>query len=99
MEDTQPNMNHDLMLDGNAVGGLLHELFAIDMTATPAECANCSTVSEMGSLMAFMQAPGTVLRCPACGQVMMSIVEMPNAMHLDIRGVAQLRIARSAGST
>ena len=94
MED----IHQDMMLDGNAVAGLMQELFAVDMTATPAECANCGMVSEMGSLMAFTQAPGSVLRCPSCGQVMLSIVETPNAIHLDIRGVAHLRIARTTGS-
>lgn len=97
-QDTSQDMNRDMMLDGNAVGGMMQEMFAVEMTATPAECANCGTMSAMGSLMAFTQAPGTVLRCPACGQVMMSIVETPNAMHLDVRGVAQLRFARSTGA-
>lgn len=96
MEDTQPDMIDKMMLDGNAVGGMLQEVFAIDMTATPAECANCGATSAIGSLVAFTQAPGAVLRCPACGQVMMSFVETPDAMHLDVRGVAQLRIARGA---
>ena len=90
------DMNTEMMVDGNAVAGMMQEMFGTDMTATPAECANCGAVSEMGQLKTFTHAPGTVMRCPACGQVMMSIVETPEAMHLDVRGISKMVIARVA---
>ena len=30
-----------LMLDGNALAGLLHELFDVEMTIAPVECVAC----------------------------------------------------------
>jgi uncharacterized Zn finger protein len=34
----------------------------------------------------FTRAPGTVVRCPACGNVVMVIVEIRNPLHVDLGG-------------
>ena len=93
MDDTA-DLNRALMLDGNAVAGLLREVFALEMTASPTKCAHCGTVGALGTLLAFTQAPGVVLRCPGCEQVMLRIVETPEAIYLEARGAAYLRLER-----
>ena len=94
MENSQTDLNRELMLDGNAVAGVLYEMFAVEMTASPTECASCGREGELGTLLAFMQSPGVVLRCPACEQVMLRIVETPDAIYLDARGAVYLRLRR-----
>lgn len=94
MQSEPTDSNTEMMLDGNAVGGLFMSLFGVEMTAAPTECATCGTAHVMGALWAFTQAPGIVLRCPACHQVMVRIVETPDAIYLDARGAVYLRIAR-----
>jgi len=96
MEDETIDLNQALMLDGNAAAGLMQEIFGLEMTSNPAECANCGNVSEMGGLLAFTQAPGTVLRCPACQEVMLRIVQTPNGTYLDARGAAYVRLVGPA---
>lgn len=86
--------NTEMMLDGNALGGMMLEMFGVEMTATQTECAHCGTGNEMGALMVFTQAPGVVMRCPACEQIMVRVVRTPTAMYLDARGATYLRIAR-----
>jgi hypothetical protein len=44
--------------------------------------------------LAFVQSPGFVLRCPACEHIVMRIVETPDAIYLDARGAAYLRLER-----
>ncbi len=95
-EEVAGDVNRALMLDGNALAGLLQEAFELDMTAVPAECAHCGHVAAIGQLWAFTQAPGAVLRCPACEAVMLRISTVPGAMYLDARGVVALRFARRA---
>ncbi len=93
--DIEPtDLNHSLMLDGNAVAGVLNEIFALEMTANPVECASCGHEGEMGTLLAFMQAPGIVLRCPACENIILRIVQTPDAFYLDFRGAVYLRLNR-----
>ena len=74
----------------------MQEIFAAEMTASPTACAHCGRVGAVGSLLAFTQAPGVVLRCPACEQVMLRIVTTPDAVYLDARGAAYLCVERGA---
>ncbi len=94
MQDNLSDMNHELMLDANAVAGVLQEIFGADMTAAPTECANCGQEGEVGALLAFTQAPGIVLRCPSCENVVVRITQTPDAFYIDARGAVYLRLAR-----
>jgi hypothetical protein len=88
------DINRELMLDANATAGLLYEIFGTEMTAEPTECANCGNEGEIGSLLAFTQGPGVVLRCSACEQVVLRIVQTPEAIYLDARGAVYLRLTK-----
>ena len=94
MEET-PDINRELMLDANATAGLLYEIFGTEMTASPTECANCGNQGEVGTLLAFTQGPGIVLRCSACEQVVLRITQLPNEILLDARGAVYIRLARA----
>ncbi len=83
-----------LMLDGNALAGLLHELFDVEMTIAPTECATCGRVGELGSLWAFTESPGYVLRCPGCQNIVMRMTVTNDQIYLDARGAAYLRIPK-----
>jgi hypothetical protein len=84
----------EAVLDGNAVAGLLASTFGGDMTAVPGRCAHCHTVSRVAELRAYTRAPGTVLRCPVCAEVVLRIVETPTAILVDATGAAWLRMER-----
>ena len=83
-----------LMLDGNALAGLLHELFDVEMTIAPVECATCGRYGELGSLWAFAESPGYVLRCPGCQNIVFRMTVTPDHIYLDARGAAYLRIPK-----
>jgi hypothetical protein len=88
------DLNRELMLDANATAGLLYEIFGVEMTAAPTECAHCGNEDEMGELLAFTHGPGVVLRCSTCENVVLRIVQTTEAILLDARGAAYLRLAR-----
>lgn len=67
------------MLDGNAMAGLLHELFDVEMTVAPVECATCGQYGELGSLWAFIASPGYVLRCPSCQNIILRMAVTPRS--------------------
>ncbi len=95
MDETRIDLDRELMLDANAVAGVLQEIFGVEMTAAPTECASCGNQGEVGTLLAFTQGPGIVLRCPACENVVLRIVQAPDATYLDARGAVYLRLARA----
>jgi hypothetical protein len=94
MSQNGGDMNTALMLDGNAVGGILYDIFSAEMTASHTECANCGRHEMLGELLAFTQAPGVVLRCAACNATVLRVVKTDEFTYLDARGAAFLRIAR-----
>ncbi len=96
MEQIQMDANLELMLDGNALAGTLYDIFGAEMTTTPAQCASCGDIAEMGALLAFTHAPGMVLRCPSCESIVLRIVQTPEAIYLDARGASYLRLGRQA---
>ena len=46
----------DLRLDGNAVAGMLAEVFGFEMTAEWGGCAGCGATSQLGSFTGTRQA-------------------------------------------
>ena len=94
MNEQPIDLNMELTLDANAAAGLLHEIFGVEMTSMPTECANCGKEAEVGTLLAFTHGPGTVLRCSSCQNIVLRIVETPEAVYLDARGAVYLRLAR-----
>jgi hypothetical protein len=68
-----------LTLDANAVGGMLHEVFGMEMTARVSECAHCGNHAQVGTLRVYdMDGPGVVLRCSVCSGVMLLLVRRPD---------------------
>ena len=87
----------DLRLDGNAVAGVLDEVFAFEMTTVVSTCASCGAVGEVGVLHAYVHAPGTVVRCPRCGAVLMRVVRSDERLWVDMQGVRSLEFHMEAG--
>jgi hypothetical protein len=81
-------------LDGNAIAGLLAEVFGEEMTRATGTCASCGASAEVGTFVVYGRAPGTVARCPACGSLLMVLVTVRDVTCVDLRGLAALDMTR-----
>lgn len=72
-------------LDGNSIAGDLTEVFGRDMTTTAGACAHCGTVSVIAELAVYARAPGAVVRCRACGHVVMVLVSVRGELRVEAR--------------
>ena len=81
----------DLKLDGNAIGGLMLELFGADLTGAGAVCGGCGAHGEMARLDVFVGA-GIVGRCSHCEAVMLRIVQGRDRTWIDLSGTATLEL-------
>jgi Family of unknown function (DUF6510) len=77
-------------LDGNAIGGLLQEIFGTDMTIAVGTCAFCGRTGPVAETVVYLRAPGTVVRCRTCGNVQMVVVEVRDRKCVDLQGLAAL---------
>ena len=83
----------ELMLDGNAVAGMLTEVFAVEMTTAIMTCVNCGTSGAVGAMHVF-QGAGIVMRCPNCDNTVAKIVEDGTRIWLNFGGMQALQITR-----
>lgn len=84
----------ELTVDGSGVGGLLASVFGGEMTAAPGQCASCNTVSVVGTMRVYMRGPGVVVRCPACAEVVLRVVQTPRGTLVDARGAAYFIVGK-----
>jgi hypothetical protein len=82
----------ELMLDGNAVGGLLREVFGVEMTTALGTCGGCGATEAVGAVHVFRGA-GIVLRCPHCDNALVKIVRGDGRTWIDFRGMRALEVA------
>jgi hypothetical protein len=87
-------MSGEAYLDGNAVGGLLAEVFGAEMTVATGVCRHCGATEVVAELRVYLRAPGTVVRCPTCDGMLMKIVESPTRIWVDTSGLRTLQIDR-----
>ena len=81
----------DLRLDGNAIGGLLLELFGVELTGAGSVCAGCGAHEQLARLDVYRGA-GIVVRCCHCEAVMIRIVQGSHRAWIDLSGTATLEL-------
>jgi hypothetical protein len=80
---TQAN---DEPLDGNAMGGLLSELFAFDVTTASVICEGCEGEGDLAEARVYGGTMGAVFRCTHCDHIVLRLARTPQGFWLDMRG-------------
>jgi hypothetical protein len=66
-------------LDGNAIAGPLMDYFGREMTTATGTCRHCGTATMVAELRVYLRAPGSVARCPTCGEIVLVVLEIRGA--------------------
>jgi hypothetical protein len=77
-------------LDGNAIAGLLYDVFGAEMTTALGVCASCGARGPLAESEVYLRAPGTVVRCRVCHAVTMVFVTVRGTTCVDLRGLSSL---------
>jgi Family of unknown function (DUF6510) len=77
-------------VDGNAIGGLLWEVFGTEMTGAASVCGSCGAARLVAELAVYRPALGTVVRCRSCDSVLMVFVTIHDKTCVDLLGLATL---------
>jgi hypothetical protein len=80
----------DAVLDGNAIGGMLIEVFGAEMTTAVAVCGHCGAARPVAELAVYMPGLGAVVRCRSCPAVLMTFVRIRGVTCVDLEGLASL---------
>jgi hypothetical protein len=79
-------------LDGNAIGGVLLELFGTEMTTSIGICGSCGAEEPVARTDVYLDAPGIVVRCAHCHAVQLTIVRGRDRTWLNAAGLRSLEI-------
>jgi hypothetical protein len=79
-------------LDGNAIGGMLYNVFGREMTMAQAECGRCGARGPLAECEVYVGGPGVVVRCCVCHTVVMVLVEVRDVMCVDLGGLRELEL-------
>jgi hypothetical protein len=78
-------------LDGNAIAGLLAEMFGSEMTTVDRGCGSCGTHAAVGAHRLYLGA-GAVLRCPVCDDLALQVTTLPDRHVVQLRGSWRLEM-------
>jgi hypothetical protein len=76
--------------DGNAIAGLLQEVFGVELTTAVGVCAHCGNEGMLAETEVYLRAPGTVVRCRVCQNTLMVLVTIRSTTCVDRRGLLAL---------
>ncbi len=79
-------------LDGNGAAGALSEVFALEVTAARGRCDSCGNVAALGEARAYVDAPGIVIRCRSCDEVLLVLVRGERRYWLGVPGMTWLEL-------
>ena len=79
-------------LDGNAVGGVLAEIFGREMTVALGVCGSCGSTGTVAETHVYLRAPGIVVRCASCESVLLKVVQSDRRTWLDLSGLRALEL-------
>ena len=77
-------------LDGNAIGGLLSEIFGGEMTMAQAVCGRCRARGPVAECEVYFGGAGIVVRCRVCHGIVMVLVEVREMVCVDLSGLSEL---------
>jgi hypothetical protein len=81
----------DQHTDGNAIAGILQEIFVAEFTTIERICQSCGDRSAAGAHRSYLGA-GVVLRCPHCGDIALRIASLADHAVFELRGTWTSRI-------
>ena len=84
----------ELWLDGNALAGLLQELFATELTDAPHGCGSCGAVRAVGAHRLYRGA-GLVLRCPVCTGIALVVATALDRHIVHLAGTWRIEMSRA----
>ncbi|GAA5152157.1 DUF6510 family protein [Nocardioides marinquilinus] len=85
-------MDDERVLDGNVLAGDLGAVFTAEMTSATVTCAGCGDAGALAQAVAYVDAPGTVLRCRGCEGVLARVVRTRDEVWLELRGIRSIRV-------
>lgn len=80
-------------VDGNALAGLLADVFAADMTMALLACGHCGQAGPLAAAVVEDDGAAAILRCRSCTRTLLTVLRADGRLSLRIGALALLDVA------
>ncbi|MCP2636980.1 DUF6510 family protein [Microbacterium sp. HD4P20] len=77
-------------VDGNAVAGLLAEVFTVDVTTMRCQCGTCGVAAPLAETVVELDDSAAIIRCRGCTHTLMTVVRADGGVRLIIGSLREL---------
>ena len=85
-----------VIVDGNAVAGLLSDALQSDATLLKLTCGTCGDQSVLAEALVELDEAGAIVRCRSCTHTMLTLLRRPEGVTLRI-GTFEMAFPGAAG--
>lgn len=78
------------VVDGNAIAGLLAELFAQDMTMMTGMCGGCGAAAPLAQSVVELDEIAAIVRCRSCTHTLFTVLRDGERLRLRIGSIETL---------
>ena len=95
--NTMVELDQSNALDGSAAAGAFSVALGVDASMIDIVCAECGYQAAFAEERAYLEGPGTTLRCQRCASVIGRVATTPAGTWLSLSGSESWRLPISAG--
>jgi hypothetical protein len=96
-DNTMVDLDQSDALDGSAAAGAFSAALGVDASMITIVCAECGYRAPFPEERAYVEGPGTTLRCQRCASVIGRVATTPAGTWLSLSGSESWRLPASAG--
>lgn len=78
-------------VDGNALAGILSDLFTGDPTTMVGECGPCGAEAVLADAVVELDPAGAIVICRSCTHTLFTVLAAPDGVHWEIAGLRSVR--------
>ena len=82
--------NAQSVVDGNAVAGMLWDVFGADVTVLIGVCRSCGTGARLAEAVVELDDVAAIVRCRACTHTLFTVMREDDGMRLVIGSLGEL---------
>lgn len=82
--------NAQSVVDGNAVAGMLWDVFGADVTAVIGVCASCGARARLAEAVVELDDVAAIVRCRGCTHTLFTVLRDGDGMRLVIGSLGEL---------
>jgi len=79
------------VVDGNAVAGLLAEVFEADVTSLVGVCAGCEAAAPLAETVVELDEVAAIVRCRSCTHTLLTVLRAGNGTRVVLGALRELR--------